>query len=162
MIETLLKEIFNQSVEEMIPLNKGLTNINTLVKVAGKWVVVHQPREDAVNIVYFHHEAAALKLIKDAQIDKETLYFDPDTGIKITEFIEDFQIYDEYSGADKLVRTALLMKKLHSLNCCVGYRFDPIGRYKQYFNKLKHPIYNLDFAGKAFYASNILSVMFSQ
>jgi len=146
MIETLLKEIFNQPVEELIPLNKGLTNINTLAKVAGKWVVVHQPREDAASIVYFHHEAAALELIKDAELDKETLYFNPDTGIKITEYIEDFQIYDEYTGTDKLVRTALLMKKLHSLKHCIGYRFDPIGRYNQYFNKIKHPIYDLDFA----------------
>lgn len=131
---------FKQKVLEIKVYPKGLTNKNWWIKTSDDEVLVRWPKQDAKHIVFRDHEAKALKLIQQTDLDVETLYFDPETGIKVSRFIPDLKTFTEYHGQDKIKRTALLMRKLHALQKTIDSKFDPIHRYEQYANHVKHPL----------------------
>ena len=138
--ETLIKTFFKTDSYEVEKLNKGLTNDNYLITIDHARFVLRVPKSDSSKIVNFVHEAKALELAKKAGLDVNTLYYDQESGIKITQYVDDMKTYNEYQGSDKLVRTANLMKRLHDLKTPIGYDFDPISRYRQYRSYVKHPL----------------------
>ncbi len=136
-IDHLLKTILKTDFFTKEKLNKGLTNDNYLITVGEQCFICRVPKNDAHQIVHFPHEAKALELIKNAQLDVTTIFYDQETGIKITEYVPDFLTFEEYQGSDKIKRTACLMKRLHALQQTIGYDFDPIARYHQYRSYVK-------------------------
>jgi thiamine kinase-like enzyme len=146
MSETLIRSIFNTDADDRKPLPKGLTNKNTLIHVDGQWYVLREPYPDADKIVDVRHEAKALELISPLHLDVPSVYYDPVTGIKVSTYIEELKTYNECDDADKIERTARLMKKLHNLNLPSGYRFDPIARFNRYKSNVKTPLHDLSFA----------------
>lgn len=135
-IETILKEpiLFIEDT------NKGLTNKNYHVQTEHYDVIVRIPHQDSSNIVYRDHEALALECIKSTQLDVNTIHYNPEDGIKITKYVPDLLTFKEYKGKDRIHRTAQLMKRLHSLNQCIGYEFNPIERYLKYRKNVKQPM----------------------
>ena len=113
--DTLIKNFFKCEVYTQEKLHKGLTNDNYLITIDHQRFVLRVPKSDASQIVNFTHEAKALQLAQEANLDVNTLYYDTSTGIKITQYVDDLKTYDEFHGEDNLVRTALLMRKLHNL-----------------------------------------------
>ena len=121
-------------------LKKGLTNHNVRVDVHGESFIVRFPKPDADRIVNRHHEAKALALIAPTGLDVQTLYFDPETGIKITRFVPDLVTFGETQRPDRIERTAALMRRLHALQTPIGEAFDPIARYHQYRTHVSNPL----------------------
>lgn len=146
MTDSLITSIFNAEIDDRKPLPKGLTNKNTLIHVEGTWYVLREPYPDAAKIVDVRHEAKALEMIAPLRLDVPCVYFDPQTGIKITQYIDELKSFDECDDDDKIQRTARLMRRLHALNKTSGFNFDPIARYKQYASHVKNPTYDLSFA----------------
>ena len=135
-----LKTFFKTDLFTRVKLNKGLTNDNYLITVNDQRFICRVPKDDAHKIVHFPHEEKALESIKNAQLDVNTIYYDQKTGIKITEYVEDFMTFEEYQGSDKIKRTAILMKRLHALHKTIGYDFNPIARYHQYRSYVKNAL----------------------
>jgi thiamine kinase-like enzyme len=131
---------FNTTDLTLIDLNKGLTNHNVLVTISDEQFIVRFPKPDAAHIVNRNHEAKALALIAQADLDVNTLYFDPVTGIKITRYVPDLLTFDSYPLPDRIERTAALMRRLHALNTGIGELFDPIARYRQYRTQVAAPL----------------------
>jgi len=102
------------------PLNKGLTNYNVLVQIGQDRFIVRFPKADTAHVVNREHEAKALALIAKTDLDVETVYFDVQTGIKITRYVPDLVTFNEYNEPDRIERTALLMRRLHALNTPIG------------------------------------------
>lgn len=138
--DALIRSYFKADDYTIQKLNKGLTNDNYLITVGNQRFVIRIPKNDAAQIVNFAHEAKALKLVKAADLDVDTLYYDQKTGIKITRYVDDLKTFDEYQGSDKIQRTALLMKRLHGLKQTIGYAFDPVARCLQYARHVSHPL----------------------
>jgi len=136
----LIKSFFKTETYEVEKLNKGLTNDNYLITIDHQRFILRVPKSDSNRIVNFIHEAKALGLVKDAGLDVNTLYYNQETGIKITQYVDDLKTYNEYAGDDKLIRTARLMKHLHALETPIGYDFDPISRYLQYRSYVRVPL----------------------
>jgi len=132
--------ILNESIHQIIDTNKGLTNKNYHVITDSFNVIVRIPRSDSSNIVYRKHEELAHKLINKTNLDIETLYYDPSTGMKITKYIPELKTFNEYSGSDKIQRTAQLMRNLHRINQCINVEFNPIERYLKYRALVKNPM----------------------
>ena len=122
------------------PLNKGLTNYNVLVQVGQDRFIVRFPKADTAHVVNRKHEVKALALIAKTDLDVETVYFDVQTGIKITRYVPDLVTFNEYNEPDRIERTALLMRRLHALITPIGEPFDPIARYRQYRDHVKSPL----------------------
>lgn len=118
--------------------NKGLTNKNYWVKTQDAHYVLRIPPLDTHHVVHRQHEASALKWVKD--LDVETLYFDPETGIKLTRYIPNLQTFTEYTGQDRMARVATLMRHLHDKHVTLGFNFNPIARYEQYLAQVKQPL----------------------
>lgn len=122
------------------PLHKGLTNYNVLVTVHGERFIARFPKADTAHIVNRTHEAKALALISSTALDVDTVFFDAQSGIKITRYVADLVTFDEYPFPDRIERTASLMRRLHALNTSIGEPFDPIARYHSYRQRVTHPL----------------------
>jgi thiamine kinase-like enzyme len=138
--KTWITTYFKTNDLTITPLNKGLTNYNVLVQVGDDRFVVRFPKADTAHIVNRDHEAKALALIAKTDLDVETVYFDVQTGIKITRYVPDLVTFNEYTQPDRIERTAFLMRRLHALNTSIGEPFDPIARYHQYRKHVKTPL----------------------
>jgi len=143
MIDEVIKILLDPIKTVRTSLEKGLTNRNYLIEHEGMKYVLRVPFPDASRIVRIEHEAKALEAVLSLDLDVPMVYFDPSTGIKITEYIPDLLTYNECEDTDKIERTALLMRKLHGLNQTIGFPFDPIGRFNEYDSHLKHPFHSL-------------------
>lgn len=139
-LRSLVESILKQPVLDIRDFHKGLTNRNYLVTLESMQVVLRVPPTDAHRIVFREHELKAHTLIATTDLDVETLYFDPETGIKMTRYIPDLKTFSEYTGEDKIARTASLMRKLHALKQTIGVSFDPVKRYRQYASHVKYPM----------------------
>jgi thiamine kinase-like enzyme len=138
-IRALCKQVLSEPVQRLKKLNKGLTNQNFLIHTAHHALVFRLPYADQSNIVNRAHEAAAMRAVAPFNLDFETLYFDPSTGVKMTRYVEAFRSFDETQAEARIERTATLMRRLHALNTTIGFAFDPIQRYRQYRSHVKKP-----------------------
>ncbi|MGX8834599.1 phosphotransferase [Amedibacillus sp. YH-ame6] len=142
-IHTFMDNLFYNPDIKIEDMKKGLTNQNFSLDINGERFVLRTPRYDSENIVHRHHETLALEAIKDEDIDVETIYYDEDSGYKVTRYIENALDYAQYQGEDKIERTALLMKKFHSINKKINIAFDPKKRYEHYRSFVTSPLYQL-------------------
>ena len=138
--------ILNEKIISLYDTNKGLTNKNYHVITEHFNVIVRIPHIDSSNIVYRKHEALAHELVKDSRLNVNIIYFSPDDGLKITEYVPDLLTFNEYTGHDRIKRTAQLMRSLHQLNQCIGVEFNPIERYLKYRTHVKEPMVDDTFA----------------
>ena len=143
-----VETILNEPLIQIIDTNKGLTNSNYRVITEHFDVIVRIPRSDSSNIVYRKHEELAHTLINQTHLDVETIYYDPNNGMKITKFIPDLITFNDYHGSDRIVRTAKLMRDLHQINQCIGVHFNPIERYRKYRSFVKNPMISDELANQ--------------
>ncbi|MEG1474780.1 MAG: choline/ethanolamine kinase family protein [Longicatena sp.] len=138
-----LDKLFLNSHSEMIDMKKGLTNQNYLLTLDEDVFVVRIPHYDAKNIVNRHHETLALEAIKGQNIDVETIYYDEDSGYKVTTYLPNAKTYHECNDPHKIERVGALMKRFHNLHAISDADFEPIKRYYAYHSLVKKPLYDL-------------------
>ena len=141
-----VESILNEKILSLYDTNKGLTNKNYHVITEHFNVIVRIPHTDSSNIVYRKHEALAHELVKDSRLNVNVIYFNPEDGLKITEYVPDLLTFNEYKGQDRIKRTAQLMRSLHQINQCIGVEFNPIERYLKYRTHVKEPMVDDTFA----------------
>lgn len=134
------ESILNEKILSLYDTNKGLTNKNYRVITEHYDVIVRIPHSDSSNIVYRKHEALAHELIHKTNLNVNIIYFNPDDGLKIADYVPDLLTFSEYKGQDRIKRTAHLMRRLHQLNQCIGVEFNPIDRYIKYRSNIKFPM----------------------
>ena len=139
-IKQLINNLFKSDHYQLEPYPKGLTNINYSLTINDQKYLIRTPHSDSHQIVNRSHEAKALELVKPLDLDVPTVYYNLQTGIKISRLVNGYMDFNEYQGDDKIERTALLMKKLHSLQTKSGFKFNPIERYHQYRMYVKEPM----------------------
>jgi thiamine kinase-like enzyme len=144
MTQTRIRQLFNNEVTSITLTDKGLTNQNWLVESKGDFFMVRIPYQDSEHIVSRQHEKAAIDLVYRQSLDVETVYFNEQSGIKITRYVDDLLTFDEYTGKDKYYRVGRLMRKFHDLNVKSGFLFDPIQRLNQYKAQIKNKIFILE------------------
>lgn len=140
MISKLVEQLFNQKADNIIKLDKGLTNDNYKITINNKHYVLRVPLKNSDHIVNYHAEKKAVELIDPLNIDAKTMFFDESTGIKVTSFIDDLLGFNEYNGLDKFERVGRLMRKLHSLHSTIGVEFNPLTTYKTYASFVQSPL----------------------
>ena len=138
--QIVVASCLNEPLLEITDTKKGLTNRNYRVKTKNRDVIVRIPYANTTQIVHRDHEDKAMALVEASGINLPTVYFDAKTGLKITDTVLDLLTFSEYTGDDKIVRTANLMRKLHGLNTCIGEDFNPIARYWMYRKQVKQAL----------------------
>ncbi|MDH6365894.1 MULTISPECIES: phosphotransferase [unclassified Breznakia] len=136
----LLEKLFPTKEIHIEVLDKGISNQNYLVRVEHSTYVMRVPFPDQGHVFSRLHEAEINDCVRD--LDVPCIYFDPKTGIKLTNYIPDLAEYEECTAENKIERAALLVKALHQ-KPAPDFDFDPIATLKTYQKMLQTPIYDL-------------------
>lgn len=142
MLKRIIKQVFDCDTYTIQKMDKGLTNHNYLLTIENKQYVVRMPRSDSEHMINRKHEYEVSKIVRD--LDVKTIYFDKESGIKISEYVDHLYEFDTCPYEDKIERCAKLLKKLHALPN-VAFPFDPFATLKNYQAHVKDPYYDLSF-----------------
>lgn len=114
----------------LLKLDKGFSNDNYLLCIGSEKFVVRSPREDhALLSLQFKHEHQVISKVQE--IDVPCVFFDIETGIKITKYIDPVWEFNDFKQEDKYKKVGLLLKKMHSLKK-VPFYFYPYKKMKTY------------------------------
>ena len=123
--------------------NLGMTNLTKIITLDNKTYVFRIPGKGTEKLINRQQEYNVYQTIKEYNISDEVLYFDIDTGIKISKYVEESHNCD--SSNFKEVKLAMnVIKHLHSLNLKVDFEFDlrkMILYYESLMNKSKYDDY---------------------
>lgn len=114
-IESLLKE----PIKSMTVNPVGLTNTIWDVTTQHHHVVLREPKKENDGLFDYQVEAHIIDLIQPLEIDVPTVYFDAQSGIKITKYVPNAEMFEPKYAR----RAAQLLKKLHHAQLKVGHSF---------------------------------------
>jgi len=139
MIPSIIKKVFQTNEYHLSDLDKGISNRNYLLQVNGLFYVLRVPK---VNDIFDRSlEYEVLKKVKVLGIDIPFSYYDIETGIKITPYIEDLQEFSRYQHPSKIKEVAMLIRKLHDAKIKTHTRFNPLDKLVQYQNGITTPLF---------------------
>lgn len=113
-----------KDIEELKPIQAGLTNVVLSFKLNGGKYVYRHPGLGSEILVERGRETIMQKIVEDAGIDTTLIAMDVDEGWRIGRFIEhrDF----DYNSLNDMVRAIMLFRRLHAAPCHVRWNFDVI------------------------------------
>lgn len=134
-----------------IKLN-GMTNKSTTFEIDGKTYILRIPGEGTSQLINRKQEFEAYQATKHLELTDNVVSFDENTGIKITEYIEDGRNCDPYNKLDIMLCMKTL-REFHKQKLVVSQYFDFRERIEFYENLMgkKSKYENYDFV-----KSNIL------
>ena len=112
----------DEDVEELEPLQAGLTNIVLSFKLNGGKYVYRHPGLGSEILVDRGRETIMQKVVEDLGVDTTLVAMDVDEGWRIGKYVEhrDF----DYHNLNDMVRAIMLLRKLHDGPCRVRWNFD--------------------------------------
>ena len=122
---------------------KSMTNNNLLVEVNDLKYVLRSPGKGTADLVSRENEYEAYNAIKDLDISDELVFFDKDSGLKLTHYIEDART----CNPNILCEVYLCMQKLKSLHSMrikvdkVVDLYTMIYKYESLMGKSEYPDY---------------------
>lgn len=133
----LISKVFNvpeNNITNFRPVHFGMTNKSFLFKVEEQNYIFRIPGEGTEILINRKQEYDVYKAISGLSLSDTVVYFDPSSGIKITEYINNAHNANAKDERDvKLCMQAA--KKLHSSGIRVAHRFDFRERIS-YYEKL--------------------------
>ncbi len=112
-------------------LKAGMTNRSFGFELRGKPYICRVPGEGTEKLIDRRQEAESLAAVKDLGITEDIVFFDPETGYKISEYYPDARTAD--IGSDEDMRRCMqLVHRLHESGVTVGHDFDIAERLEFY------------------------------
>ncbi len=138
MYNEIIKQLSNKlfpgsGIINVSPL-KGMTNDTFSVTLdCGKYVF-RLPTEISKQIINRSDEKISAKLAYDLGLDSEIIYFEEDTGIKVSVYIKDAVTMNNETLKlpENIKLAAVVFKKLHSCNVDTKVSFDYLSMVKKY------------------------------
>ena len=104
-------------------LKAGMTNRSFGFRLKGKQYICRVPGEGTEKLISRREEAENVAAAASLGITENIVFFDPETGYKISEFYPDARVADPKNEAD-MTRCMALLRKLHESGVTVGHDFD--------------------------------------
>lgn len=120
-----------EDITEIEVLKKGMTNRSFLFSVRGEKYVMRIPGEGTEKLIDRAQEAAVYRAIAGRGLCDDPVYIDPDTGYKITRYIENARCCDPESE-DDLRRCMRRLREFHAMALSVGHEFELFGQIDFY------------------------------
>ncbi len=130
----IITETLHVKIDEIIDMElvkKGMTNRSVLFRCGNQRYIMRIPGEGTGVLINRIEEASVYKVISDKGISDDIVYIDPDSGYKITKFIEDARVCDAYCEED-IIACMRKLKEIHSMNLKVNHQFDIFGQIDFY------------------------------
>ena len=116
-------------------LKRGMTNRSFLFSCRGEQFIMRVPGAGTGRLISRREEAAVYRAIRRIGLCEDVVYLEPDTGRKISRFIEGARTCDPQNGRE----TAACMKKLrefHRMGLRVEHEFD-LFRHIDFYESLR-------------------------
>lgn len=136
-LEQLYHKKFN-----LIKTNHGLSNDIYETEYNGEKWAVRVVKNDLNNIIG-KDELAILDLIKTTNLDVEEIYYDPNTRLRITKWVDSLE-FKEYLKPDRYDKAVTLIKELHTHAFKVDKVFDIYSMYQAFKTGIKKPLMNYE------------------
>ena len=148
----LIAKVFNISenhINGLRTLKSGMTNKSFLFEIDNKSYICRIPGKGTDVLIDRKHEYDCYMAIKDLHINEKIIYFDKESGYKISKF------YDGSRNANpndsiEMARCMELLRTLHEKHICVDHEFN-IAERIDYYTKLCE-----DTGGISFHDVNIV------
>jgi thiamine kinase-like enzyme len=140
----IVQDVFGVKEEDVKVIERilgGYSNQLYLVEILGQLFTLRIPGENADLFVNRKEEGYHLALINKLGINSRTAYFNPETGIKISEYIKG-TCFAEVDYLNYLEEVTNILKTLHHSDLS-EFDYDPMGhieRFEGYLKNFTHPV----------------------
>lgn len=110
-------------ITDITLLKKGLVNSSYSFSCQGSRYFVRIPKEEINELINYKHEADVYNALSSYTISDEVVYFNSDTGLKISKYIDNVRLCNPFDERD----VKICMKKLrqfHNMHLTVSHEFD--------------------------------------
>lgn len=118
--------------------DKGFTNDIYRMEYQGEEMVLRIPKADHNLVTIRDGEIMAMHHDAIQKYDVPTIFYDDQTGIKVTKYIENASTYGECSLENKIELVAACMKSFHQEPLSCDYRFDVIAKLHDYMSQCQN------------------------
>ncbi len=124
-IETIAKalRIPTREIVDICVLKKGMTNRSFLFSANGTKYIMRIPGEGTDRLIDRRNEAAVYHAINGLGLCDAPVYIDPDSGYKITRFLDGVRVCDAENEND-VERCMEKLRAFHALHLSVPHTFD--------------------------------------
>lgn len=132
-----IKSIFTSATQKEIRssqiIENGFCNENYNINDA---FVLRIPKNNADETLNYKHENIVYKTIEPLKISEKVVYFDENTGIKISKFVHNARQYKTTPTNEQITYLAKTLKKLHSSKLKVPFGYQMFYRLSIYKKSL--------------------------
>ena len=121
-------------IKDIRNLKAGMTNRSFGFTVDGKEYICRVPGEGSNQLVNRHDEYENILAVRNLDITENILYYNPDTGYKISGYYTDAVTADIDNDED-MRKCMEMLKRLHNSGVSVAHRFD-IGERITFYERL--------------------------
>ncbi|MEN2515323.1 phosphotransferase [Lactobacillus johnsonii] len=121
-IEDILK-VNKKDIHNIHTLKKGMTNRSFIFTVNNKRYIMRIPGEGTDKLIDRKEEYNVYQRVKKEPYTETILYLNPDSGYKISEFLEDTRNSDANNIQD-VKKSMSVLRKFHNQNYQVDHTFD--------------------------------------
>jgi CTP:phosphocholine cytidylyltransferase-like protein/thiamine kinase-like enzyme len=118
------------------PLKTGYTNTSFVFEALGRKYIYRHPGIGTETYINRRCEAFAEEHAKRLGIDKTVIHIDPETGWKISHFIDGCRDMD-LDNREELKKAMRILKKLHGEKLSFDWNFNPIERTEEHIRAMK-------------------------
>ena len=129
-----IAKVFNCGTEEITEisvLKKGMTNRSFLFNCRGGKYICRVPGEGTDKLINRRQEAEVYKTISGKGLCDDPVFIDPETGYKITRYLEGVRVCDAESE-DDLRRCMKKLREFHDMELRTAHSFDIFGQIEFY------------------------------
>jgi thiamine kinase-like enzyme len=129
-----IEDVFNvkeNEITDIINLKAGMTNKSFGFSLNGKSYIFRLPGEGTEKLISRMHEKDVYSAIKDINISDKIIYFDENTGYKISEYYTNARNTDAHNRED-IEKSMCVLRNFHNSGLNVAHSFDiesEISRY---------------------------------
>ena len=148
------------SIMNLKPSHFGMTNKSFLFEVSGAKYIFRIPGEGTDHLINRQEEHAVYQVISDLRLSDKLIYFNPETGVKITQY-ESTSRNADAMNIDDVKKCMQVARTLHSSSISVPHRFDFRERIAHYEDlaKAAHGILFEDYEDVKTHMMELLAVL---
>lgn len=118
-------------ITDITVLKKGMTNRSFLFACRGKQYIMRIPGEGTDALINRRQEVVVYQTIRDKGICDNIAYINPESGYKITEYLDGARVCDA-DNVEDLKRCMQRLRRFHELRLEVGHSFDIFAQIEFY------------------------------
>lgn len=128
-------KVSDKQIQEIVPIG-GMTNKNYKVTINNEHFVLRVPGNGTEEMISRNNEMQNALYAHEIGVDAELIYFNEETGIKVSRFIENAETLspDSAKRHANMKLTTSILRKLHSSTKPMPTRFDVYNEIEKYHN----------------------------